>query len=164
MNEKKKQELLTEFDADFHPLGRLGLDLGTDAIDKLLAEYGGQKPHLPMPENFWGLLARESRDTKIRDEFKGNNHEQLAVDFQLSERQVRTIVNGTGKHYIRPKENNKPIKCPSDQHKAIAILAEQHDVPMHAVLGVILKSALELPQVEQALVEAFASDQLDMIA
>lgn len=164
MDEKQKQKLLIEFDDDFHPLVRLGLESGTDFIDKLLAEYGGQKPHLPMSENFWNMLARNSRDTKLRSQFKGNNHEQLAIDFELSERQVRTIVNGTGKNYARAKENNKPIKCPINQHTAIVALAEHYGVPMHAVLGVVLKTALALPQVEHALSEAFASTQLDMIA
>ena len=52
---------------------------------------GGQNLYIPKRES----LERNARDRDIRAHFTGGNYRALAVQFRLSERQIRKIINGT---------------------------------------------------------------------
>lgn len=65
--------------------------LGAEAFLKLVRLCGGQSLYLPKLDS----LEREGRDRQIRALFNGCNYRALALQFRLSERQVRKIINGT---------------------------------------------------------------------
>ena len=52
---------------------------------------GGQDLYIPKLES----LERSGRDREIRARFDGGNYRALSVQFRLSERQIRKIINGT---------------------------------------------------------------------
>ena len=62
--------------------------LGMEHFMRLVALCGGQSLYLPKLDS----LTRSSRDREIRARFDGGNYRALAVQFRLSERQVRKIV------------------------------------------------------------------------
>ena len=64
--------------------------IGMKAFLELAHLCGGQSLYIPKEES----LAREGRDRDIRQRFDGGNYRALAVQFRLSERQVRKIING----------------------------------------------------------------------
>lgn len=66
-------------------------NLGMDSFLKLIRLCGGQSLYVPKMET----LEREGRDREIRSLFNGGNYRALAIQFRLSERQVRKIINGT---------------------------------------------------------------------
>lgn len=66
-------------------------NLGMDGFLKLCHLCGGQALYLPKMET----LQRGGRDRKIRALFDGGNYRSLAIQFRLSERQVRKIIKGT---------------------------------------------------------------------
>lgn len=66
-------------------------NLGMDSFLKLTRLCGGQSLYVPKMET----LEREGRDREIRSLFNGGNYRALAIQFRLSERQVRKIINGT---------------------------------------------------------------------
>lgn len=66
-------------------------NLGMDSFLKLTRLCGGQNLYVPKMET----LEREGRDREIRSLFNGGNYRALAIQFRLSERQVRKIINGT---------------------------------------------------------------------
>ena len=86
--------LLASPDAPDEPLVRLGRRFGTAVVEAVLDELGGSKPHIPQRENFLAKLERAARDGEIRRRFRGNNYRELADEFGLCERQIKTIVNG----------------------------------------------------------------------
>lgn len=65
-------------------------NLGMDSFLKLTRLCGGQNLYVPKMET----LEREGRDREIRSLFNGGNYRTLAVQFRLSERQIRKIING----------------------------------------------------------------------
>ena len=65
--------------------------IGMEAFLRLTYLCGGQNLYVPKRES----LAREGRDREIRARFNGGNYRALAIQFRLSERQVRKIINGT---------------------------------------------------------------------
>lgn len=65
-------------------------NLGMDSFLKLARLCGGQNLYVPKMET----LEREGRDREIRSLFNGGNYRTLAVQFRLSERQIRKIING----------------------------------------------------------------------
>ena len=65
-------------------------DLGLQVFLRLAALCGGQDLYIPKPES----LRRGGRDREIRARFDGGNYRALAHQFRLSERQIRTIING----------------------------------------------------------------------
>lgn len=65
--------------------------LGMDAFFKLLHLCGGQNLYIPK----WESMRRNARDREIRALFNGGNYRALAAQFDLSERQIRKIINGT---------------------------------------------------------------------
>ena len=64
--------------------------LGMPVFLELIALCGGTSLYLPKMDS----LARLGRDREIRARFNGGNYRALAVQFRLSERQIRKIVNG----------------------------------------------------------------------
>ena len=66
-------------------------NLGMDSFLKLTRLCGGQNLYVPKMET----LEREGRDREIRSLFNGGNYRALAIQFRLSERQIRKIINGT---------------------------------------------------------------------
>ena len=65
-------------------------DLGLENFLKLCRLCGGQDLYVPKIES----LMREGRNRDIRARFDGGNYRILARQFRLSERQIRTIING----------------------------------------------------------------------
>ncbi|TLM60961.1 MAG: hypothetical protein FDZ69_13715 [Deltaproteobacteria bacterium] len=70
---------------------RLHVDFGelAPAIIKIMAEeVGGARLIFPDMK----ALCRSDRNSRIRADFKGNNHEDLAIKYGIKKRQVRRIV------------------------------------------------------------------------
>ena len=65
--------------------------IGMEAFIQLTLLCGGQSLYIPKRES----LERGARDRDIRARFDGGNYRALAVQFRLSERQIRKIINGT---------------------------------------------------------------------
>ena len=66
-------------------------ELGLEVFLRLARLCGGQSLYVPKMES----LEREARDRDIRARFDGGNYRALGVQFRLSERQIRKIINGT---------------------------------------------------------------------
>ena len=66
-------------------------NLGMDSFLKLIRLCGGQTLYVPMMKT----LEMEGRDREIRSLFNGGNYRSLAIQFRLSERQIRKIIKGT---------------------------------------------------------------------
>ena len=62
--------------------------LGLDSFIRLVALCGGQNLYLPKLES----LERSGRDREIRARFNGGNCRALAIQYRLSERQIRKIL------------------------------------------------------------------------
>ena len=65
--------------------------IGMEAFTQLTLLCGGQSLYIPKRES----LERNARDRDIRARFDGGNYRTLALQFRLSERQIRKIINGT---------------------------------------------------------------------
>lgn len=65
--------------------------IGMKAFIQLTQLCGGQDLYIPRLES----LERGPRDRDIRARFDGHNYRALGIQFRLSERQVRKIINGT---------------------------------------------------------------------
>lgn len=65
--------------------------LGLDTFIQLSRLCGGQDLYIPKLES----LERGPRDRDIRARFNGGNYRALGIQFRLSERQIRKIINGT---------------------------------------------------------------------
>lgn len=66
-----------------------GLASGKAILRIFFEEMGGVRLSVPTIVR----LEKEARDQRICNEFNGINHEELAIRFGLSVRQVRRIVN-----------------------------------------------------------------------
>lgn len=66
-------------------------NLGMDSFLKLIRLCGGQTLYVPMMKT----LEKEGRDREIRSLFNGGNYRALAIQYRLSERQIRKIIKGT---------------------------------------------------------------------
>ena len=65
--------------------------IGMEAFTQLTLLCGGQSLYIPKRES----LERSARDRDIRARFDGSNYRTLAIQFRLSERQIRNIINGS---------------------------------------------------------------------
>jgi len=65
--------------------------IGMESFLGLVGLCGGQNLYIPKLES----LERQGRDRDIRARFTGGNYRALAIQYRLSERQVRKIINGT---------------------------------------------------------------------
>ena len=61
--------------------------IGTDNFYKLAEIVGGTTMYIPKPES----LTRPVRDARIKKEFTGYNHQELARKYGVTERWVRRI-------------------------------------------------------------------------
>ena len=64
--------------------------LGMRTFMSLLELCGGMTLYLPKVDSIY----RNPRDREIRMRFDGGNYRALSVQFRLSERQIRKIING----------------------------------------------------------------------
>lgn len=64
--------------------------IGMEAFIQLTLLCGGQNLYVPKRES----LERGPRDRDIRARFNGGNYRSLALQYRLSERQIRKIING----------------------------------------------------------------------
>jgi Mor family transcriptional regulator len=75
-----------------------GQEYGMAIVKTIIEELGGLRVTVPS----WKMLYRKERNALIRKRFNGFNHKELGIMFNLSETQVRRIVNGrNGKDYIQ---------------------------------------------------------------
>lgn len=63
--------------------------VGIEAYKKLVEDYGGSHIYIHKPET----ILREMRDNEIHDKFNGSNYRELAKQYHLSEKTVRTIIS-----------------------------------------------------------------------
>jgi len=68
---------------------RIAEAIGVEAYLTLAKRFGGTSLYIAKAEE---ILQRKSRDERIRNEFNGNNHSQLATKYGLTEVWIRTIV------------------------------------------------------------------------
>lgn len=68
----------------------LGHPKGTLALKTVCEKWGGEAVYIPSKTEFF-LIARNE---EIILKFHGDNYEELALEYKLTERQVRRIVNG----------------------------------------------------------------------
>lgn len=72
-----------------HDLAKL---IGIEAAEKLARDYGGGTHEIAR-----ALLASiDRRNIEIKNEYKTLSQRQLALKYQLTERQIRNIVTGAG--------------------------------------------------------------------
>lgn len=75
--------------------------IGLENYIKLVQRFGGSKG-IYIPK--YSELLRPMRDQKIIEKFDGYNYDELAKEFDLSERSIRTIVSK-----IVRAERSKPM-------------------------------------------------------
>lgn len=68
----------------------LGHPKGTLSFRAVCEKWGGEAVYIPSQTEF----SLAVRNKEIRLKFKGDNYEELALEYKLTERQVRRIVNG----------------------------------------------------------------------
>lgn len=78
---------MEDIPAEYHDIVET---LGMPVFLDLIALCGGTSLYLPKMDS----LERSGRDREIRARFNGGNYRALALQFRLSERQIRKIING----------------------------------------------------------------------
>ena len=63
--------------------------IGIENVLILAKNFGGTKLYIPMHD----ALARDIRNAKIRSDFNGGNYRELTKKYNLSESQIRNIIN-----------------------------------------------------------------------
>lgn len=154
-----KTDLLSKFDKEYNSFVRIGQAIGPAALGVVLAEFGGQKPHIPTESNFYNNLFREVRNEEIRAKFDGRNYEQLSITYGLCEKQVRTIIHSQAKQYAKPKDNHQTVKISSTHHEALTDLADRHACTMHHVVSLLLDMALQSPELCERLRAEFGEQE-----
>lgn len=108
------KELSKDLTVEMLPEGlyrQIAEEIGVENLIKLSELIGGSTFYLPKPES----IVRPARDVRIREEFNGYNHVELARKYDVTERWVRKLC-GDGKHpgqmdlfeYIgEPEEDDK---------------------------------------------------------
>lgn len=100
MNNSRKADpvdrvaLLERFAAQHDPFVEIGQRFGVDMLDAILDIFGAGTLSVPSRDNFWKRLERDLRDERIRAEFSGHNHAELAERYDVTSRQVRNILAG----------------------------------------------------------------------
>lgn len=83
-------ELTNELIPEMIPKGlyrEIAEAIGIENFVKLTQLVGGSTIYLPKPES----VVRPARDAKIREEFNGYNHKELAKRYDVTERWVRQL-------------------------------------------------------------------------
>jgi len=139
-----KKKLLESFAPEWNPLVRLGQELGPEAVDRFLAEFGGTKPHHPSAQNFWGLLERAARDEEIRSRFNPVTcgYEQLALETGLDARQIRRIVHKEPRRRDSAREPERNVKMYNEPHEALSEIAKRYCLSVRCVLDILARRAL----------------------
>lgn len=143
MDSSHCSELLDQFSPDYNDLVAYGQMHGVEALNGMLDILGGQKPHIPMRGNFWAGLAREIRDEEIRARHNGRNYQQLGLEYDLDERQVRRIVHREPRRYAQTGAPPRPMKVRESHHRQITRLAERYQRSLFDVLDTVLEAALQ---------------------
>jgi len=84
------QELLKELTVEMLPEGlykQIAETIGTENFYKLAEIVGGATVYIPKPES----IVRPVRDARIKEEFNGFNHPELAKKYDVTERWVRQL-------------------------------------------------------------------------
>lgn len=101
-------DLAKDLKADMLPEGlyrEIAETIGTDNLVKLAEIVGGSTFYLPKPES----LVRPVRDARIREEFNGYNHLELARKYDVTERWVRQLCGeGHAEGQLNLFENDPP--------------------------------------------------------
>lgn len=81
------KELTLELFASTELYYQIAEAIGTENFYKLAGVVGGTTIYIPKPES----LIRPVRDARIKAEFNGYNHPELARKYNVTERWVRTL-------------------------------------------------------------------------
>lgn len=87
MSSLEKELTLEEIPERYRPIAEL---IGVDNLLKLAGYVHGDEFYVPAPAFF----LRPLRDKKIRQEYDGRNHHELAKKYDLNERTIRDICEG----------------------------------------------------------------------
>ena len=92
--------------------------IGTDNFYKLAEIVGGTTIYIPKPES----LTRPVRDARIKKEFTGYNHQELARKYGVTERWVRRIcgpgqAEGLVACRITPRALYDMVGAPEDEYE-----------------------------------------------
>ena len=79
-------QAFTEFERKL--VAECGLDCHRKCLEMIFGILGGMRMTIPDLDE----LYRRERNRRIRNEFHGNNYEELAIKYRLQIRQVRNIV------------------------------------------------------------------------
>ena len=63
--------------------------IGIEAFKKLIENYGGSSLYIPNENS----ILKPIRNRLIKKHFNGHNYKELAMEFKISEMQVRNIIN-----------------------------------------------------------------------
>lgn len=154
----EKTTLLAMFDESYGDFVAVGKVVGAEHLEALLQALGGQKPHVPTPENFWQQLRRAARDEEMRRKFKGHNQQELAIDYRMSERQVRRILAAPARERRKP-EPVKSLKVSVAVYARVAMLAQRLNASARTVHNVLVDIALALPDLDERLRAAFGGQR-----
>lgn len=84
------QEWMKEIDEEQfpEPYKTIAKEAGKEAMLKIAARYQGTGMYFPKLDS----LIQEIRNQRIREEFTGTNHNELAIKYNLTASWIRTIV------------------------------------------------------------------------
>jgi len=68
----------------------MGAPAGSHALKALCERHHGSRVYIPSATEIY----RDWRNRQIEFDFMGDNHDKLANEWRLTERQIRRIVNG----------------------------------------------------------------------
>ena len=85
MNELSKDLTLEMLSSELYT--QIAEAIGIDKFYKLAEAVGGATVYIPKPES----LVRPVRDTRLKAEFNGYNHSELAKKYNVTERWVRQL-------------------------------------------------------------------------
>ena len=127
---ERKAALLEQFGAEYSDLCELGLRIGPEALDAVFDVFGSRKIHVPTEDSFWRALGREVRDRKIRTAFNGSNYDELAWDYSLTPRQIRTIVSKAERPTKPLVVMRNTVKVDQDAYSSLREYARKMDLSM----------------------------------
>lgn len=165
-NNKKEQfgELLAGASVEQNEIIELGKKIGPDNLTIVMEMFGGLKKHIPTVENFSNELQRQKRNKEIVSKFRGDNINELSIEYGLEKREIRAIVH----HSPRPKKqpiNTSVLKCASVHYDRIKILARDlNAATIRDVVDAMFETAFDNPDykeiIERKLQEKYSADAL----
>jgi Mor family transcriptional regulator len=94
---------IEDLDGDQHDLAEL---IGIEPYKALVQTYGGCNIYIQKIDR----LIRDTRDNEIRNKFNGYNFQDLAIEYNLSERMIREITSDELKE-LKAKPIDGQISC-----------------------------------------------------